>query len=198
MKKKIFLVLTLILAALLLASCGKDSTTYYTVSFDSDGSKDYQDRAIEEGETIENEPIPTRVGYEFLGWYNGDVKWDFEKDEVTSDLILTAKWKRLSFTVKFETNGGSYVESQIINFADKVVRPQDPTKEDSVFAGWLKEDGSEWNFSFDRVTDYLTLYAKWESRPTFTVTFNSNGGTATPSQYVVDGGKVSVPVAPTK
>ena len=30
--------------------------------------------------------------YTFLGWYNGDVAWDFENDVVTETLNLTAKW----------------------------------------------------------------------------------------------------------
>ena len=198
MKKKIILVLTLLLAALLLASCGGDDTTYYTVRFDSNGSKEYQDRAIQGGEIIKNEPIPTRAGYEFLGWYDGEEKWNFEKDVITGNLTLTAKWKRLSFTVKFDSDGGSSVAAQTVNSADKVIRPQNPTKENHVFAGWFDKDGSEWNFDFNRVTEYITLYAKWEPCPTFTVTFNSDGGTDTPPQYVVDGNKISVPETPTK
>ena len=198
MKKKFILVLTSLLAALLLVSCGADETTYYTVKFDSNGSKEYQNRAIQSGELIKNEPIPTRAGYEFLGWYDGEEKWDFEKNVITKHLTLTAKWKRLSFTVKFESDGGSSVASQTVNSADKVIRPQNPTKENHVFAGWFDKDGAEWNFDFNRVTDYMTLYAKWEPCPTFTVTFNSDGGTATSPQYVVEGNKISVPETPTK
>lgn len=198
MKKKIILVLTLLLAALLLASCGGDDTTYYTVKFDSNGAKDYQDRAVEEGEIIKNEPIPTRSGYEFRGWYVGDKRWDFEKDVVTSHITLTAKWERLSFTVKFDSAGGSPVETQTVNSADKIVRPQDPTKKDHVFAGWFDKNGDEWNFALSRVTDYMTLYAKWEQCPTFTVSFDSKGGTAIDSQYIVDGNKATAPSTPTK
>ena len=198
MKKKLFFVLTLLLATLLLASCGGDDTTYYTVKFDSNGSKEYQDRAIEEGELIRNAPIPTREGYEFRGWHIGDKKWDFEKDVVTAHLTLTAKWERLSFTVKFDSNGGTPVESQTVNSADRIIPPSDPTKENHIFAGWYDKDGDEWNFAFDRVTDYMTLYAKWEPCPTFTVSFDSKGGTAIDSQYIVYGNPASAPATPTK
>ncbi len=198
MKKKIFLVLTLLLAALLLASCGEGKSTYYTVKFDSNGAKDYQDRAVEEGELIKNEPIPTRAGYEFRGWYVGETMWDFEKDVVTGHLTLTAKWERLSFTVKFDSNGGSAVATQTVNSADRIMRPQDPTKENHIFAGWFDENGDEWNFALGRVTDYMTLTAKWEPCPTFTVTFDSDGGTDIPSQYIVDGNKATEPESPTK
>lgn len=39
---------------------------------------------------------PTRTGYKFLGWYNGDSKWNFET-KVTSaeDIMLMAKWEPL-------------------------------------------------------------------------------------------------------
>ncbi len=34
-----------------------------------------------------------RAGYNFLGWYKGDKKWDFEKDTVSENITLTAKWE---------------------------------------------------------------------------------------------------------
>lgn len=37
---------------------------------------------------------PVKSGYRFVGWYNGNAKWDFNTD-VTGDLTLTAKWERI-------------------------------------------------------------------------------------------------------
>lgn len=34
-----------------------------------------------------------RHEYGFDGWFNGETKWDFEKDTITDDLVLTAKFK---------------------------------------------------------------------------------------------------------
>lgn len=38
---------------------------------------------------------PRRAGYEFLGWYNGNVKYNFDTP-VQSNLTLTAKWKKVT------------------------------------------------------------------------------------------------------
>lgn len=48
---------------------------------------------------IENKSIsapkkPTREGYTFEGWYNGNKKYDFKK-KVTKDIVLTAKWEKI-------------------------------------------------------------------------------------------------------
>ena len=37
---------------------------------------------------------PVKSGYRFVGWYNGNAKWDFNTD-VTGDLTLTAKWEKI-------------------------------------------------------------------------------------------------------
>ena len=200
MKKRIIFVLTLILAALLLASCGggNDDRNVYIVKFDSNGAKEYTNRQYEEGDLISNPPIPTRAGYTFQGWYNGAELWSFEKDTVKSDMILVAKWKRLSYTVEFNSNGGSSVESQTINSGDKVTLPPTPTRENYIFVGWFDSAGEEWSFDNRRVTENITLTARWEACETHTVTFNSNGGSAIAPQYIADGNKITRPNAPTK
>ena len=38
----------------------------------------------------------TREGYTFAGWYDGMTQWDFAKKKVTKDVVLTAKWSKLS------------------------------------------------------------------------------------------------------
>lgn len=44
-----------------------------------------------------------RAGYAFIGWYNGTKKWDFDKDTVTENITLTAKWdKYLSYVAVSE------------------------------------------------------------------------------------------------
>ena len=67
----------------------------YTIKFDSAGGTQINDRKVgENGNVIEPTP-PTRDGYNFLGWYLGDEKFDFNT-KITSDLTLTAKWEEIS------------------------------------------------------------------------------------------------------
>ena len=70
------------------------------------------------------------------------------------------------FTVTFETNGGSAVESVQVDKDGKVTKPTDPTKEGHDFVAWYKDEAltDEWIFDTDTVTGDITLYAKWEQK----------------------------------
>ena len=47
---------------------------------------------VYEGETVAEEPVVTRDGYKFLGWYLGEEKFDFTTP-ITEDITLVAKWE---------------------------------------------------------------------------------------------------------
>lgn len=64
----------------------------YTVIFDSQGGSEVAKVMVQEGGNITMPTTPIKDGYYFVGWYNGDVPFDF-KAEVTSDMTLTAKWE---------------------------------------------------------------------------------------------------------
>ena len=65
----------------------------FNVTFDCGIECELEDVEVLKGELVEEPETPVREGYIFLGWYNGEELWDFEKDPVTEDLTLTAKWK---------------------------------------------------------------------------------------------------------
>lgn len=69
------------------------------------------------------------------------------------------------YTVRFDVNGGTpNIDDQAIPAGSKATEPTDPTKADSVFAGWYYTDAGgnekQWNFD-DPVTSDLVLKAKW-------------------------------------
>ena len=67
-----------------------------------------------------------------------------------------------SYTIKFETNGGSSVKNQTVVKNNKVSSPVNPTKEGHIFDGWYTDKGLTKKYDFDtKVTGSLTLYAKW-------------------------------------
>jgi uncharacterized repeat protein (TIGR02543 family) len=71
-----------------------------------------------------------------------------------------------TYTVKFNTGGGSAVANQTVNSGAKATKPADPAKEDNTFAGWYKNEGLTTAYSFnDPVTANITLYAKWTDSP---------------------------------
>ena len=74
-----------------------DNPEKFTVKFDSLGGSEVEEVTVEKGETVKKPTDPTRDGYTFKGWYKDkDYKeaWDFEKDTVTKETILYAKWEK--------------------------------------------------------------------------------------------------------
>ncbi|MDE6656834.1 MAG: InlB B-repeat-containing protein, partial [Anaeroplasmataceae bacterium] len=63
------------------------------------------------------------------------------------------------YTVSFDSNGGSRIESQRVEEGKKAIKPTNPVKEDSVFDKWYLQD-EPYNFS-SSVTKDITLTAHW-------------------------------------
>ena len=105
-----------------------------------------------------------------------------------------------TYTVSFESNGGTAVDSQEITENGTVTKPEDPTREGYTFAGWYVDEALETPYDFSQaVTSNFTLYAKWTENITYyTVTFNSNGGSLVENQTVAEDGTVSKPADPTR
>ena len=69
-----------------------------------------------------------------------------------------------TYTVTFIVSDGAPVpDAQTVNHGTFVVRPTEPTRENYVFAGWTIDEAGDhvWDFSKDRVTQDLVLYAQW-------------------------------------
>ena len=80
---------------------------------------------------------PTKEGYTFIGWYNGESEWDFETP-VTADLTLTAKWQVNQYTITFKPeNGGQDIVIKQ-DYGTAITAPANPTKTGYTFAGWDK------------------------------------------------------------
>ena len=70
------------------------------------------------------------------------------------------------FTVRFDTQGGSSVAEQKVEYDKLVTEPEAPTREGYTFAGWYKEAAcqNQWNFDEDKMpAKDMTLYAKWNA-----------------------------------
>ena len=165
----------------------------YTVEFDLFNSK-YEYQRVEHGNTVREPEPPSQEGYTFEGWYNEDgIPFDF-LTPITSNITLTAHWFTHSYTVTFDSNGGSYVSSQIVKYGNTAESPELPVKEGFTFAGWYTEDGINFNF-VTPITSNITLTAHWFTR-SYTVTFDSNGGSYVSTQYVEHGHRAERPEPP--
>ena len=105
----------------------------------------------------------------------------------------------IRYTVKFESDGGSYVSSQKVKAGEAVDRPTDPIKGSVLFGGWYSDNQCTIAYNFSSpVTANITLYARWvpPAADQYTVSFNSNGGSKVDNQDVYEGGSPFRPVDP--
>ena len=64
----------------------------YTVTFDSNGGSTVEAATVKDGEKVTKPTDPTKEGYVFKGWFNGETEYDFES-AVTTNITLVAKWE---------------------------------------------------------------------------------------------------------
>ena len=67
----------------------------YTVIF-MNGSSQYAMQVVKDKASAPDTPV--KSGYRFVGWYNGNAKWNFDTP-VTENLTLTAKWEKIHTSV---------------------------------------------------------------------------------------------------
>lgn len=108
----------------------------YTVTFQSEGGSEVASQ-IRANTPAARPADPTKEGYTFIGWYNGESEWDFETP-VTAVLTLTAKWQINRYTITFDTAGGSEVPSITQDYGTAITPPAAPTRTGYTFAGWDK------------------------------------------------------------
>ena len=118
----------------------------------------------------------------FAGWYTDFALTDpFEGFDFTMpayNIDLYAKWAPITYTVTFDSNGGSAVPAATdVEYSQRVVKPEDPTYDGHKFMGWTL-DGRPFNFE-SGITQDITLVAQWMSVDVYPVIYDLNGGTGT-------------------
>lgn len=139
---------------------GTTTTEKYSVKFDSNGGSAVKTQSITKNSTATKPSDPIRAGYTFVGWYNGNILYNFS-NKVTKNITLTAKWEKViaKYTVTFDTDGGNNVASQTVEEGKTAIKPSDPIKTGYTFIGWYYG-----NTKFDfttTVSSNLTLTAKY-------------------------------------
>jgi len=171
-----------------------------TVTFNSNGGSAVASQTVPNGGTATAPTAPTRTGYTFAGWYSdaGLTTPFVFATPIIANITLYAKWTPNILTVSFNSNGGSVVASQSVPYNSPATQPADPTKTGYTFAGWFSDAGFTTAFVFSTpITANTTLYAKWSTN-SYTVIFDSNGGSLVASQSVPYNTLATQPADPTK
>lgn len=168
----------------------------YKVTFNSNGGSDVQSQTVIFETTAEEPVAPVRKGYHLVEWRKGNVTWNFETDIVTSDITLIAFWEKNTYTVQFDTLGGTKIANQSVKYQGKVEQPERPVLDEYEFLCWTY-NGKYWNFDTDVVEDNITIVAVYRDLK-ITIEFDSLGGSNVMSQRLWSGEKLIKPENPTK
>lgn len=105
-----------------------------------------------------------------------------------------------SCVVRFESNGGSFINSTEMVCGNSLAKPVDPTKEGFDFQGWVY-DGVPFDFASDTVERDMILVAKWSAKADteiVRVKFDTQGGSAIEGFDIAKGKTLNAPITPTK
>lgn len=72
-----------------------------------------------------------------------------------------------TYTVTFNTNGGSEIEAQTVLTGECAIQPENPAKEGYVFEGWYADEALNEKYDFSQpVEGNITVYAGWTAMTT--------------------------------
>ena len=158
----------------------------YTITFDSDGGSEVASITADYKSTLTKPNDPTKEGYTFAGWSPA-----FPETMPLNGAALKATWTPNQYTITFDSDGGSEVASITADYKSTLTKPADPTKEGYTFAGWSP------TFPETMPLNGAALKATWTINQ-YTITFDSNGGTAVAAITQDYGTNVTAPADPTK
>lgn len=148
-----------------LAFTAKFTPVTYTYTFNANGG------AFVDGSVVKTmlfnhgdatkapDTAPTKEGYVFTGWKQLDGTAMPEK--ATGDLTLYAQYEPATFTVSFDSDGGSTVPSEEHKYNEEINGFPTPTKDNAIFVGWTY-NGQRISYPFTMPASNITLKAAWE------------------------------------
>lgn len=133
----------------------------------------YAKQIVQAGEKAVKPDDPKVNGLTFGGWYTDEDCTDGNEYNftapVTKGMTLTAKWTANSYTITFDTNGGSAVAPITQDYGTDITAPAAPTKTGYTFMGWNPA------LPAAMPAEDLTVTAQWRINQ-YTITFDTDGG----------------------
>lgn len=151
-------------------SSGEMADSTYTLLFNANGGTvSKPSKEIVYGVVYGELPVPTRDGNTFLGWYTelngGSQVTEQTICDTTSDVTVYARWSPNSYTVSFNTNGGTIsTSSKTVSYGSKYGTLPEPTKSNSIFNGWYTQISGGTRITEDTIYETIgdsVIYAQW-------------------------------------
>ena len=168
------------------------NTTGVIVTY-KDGDSEYAKQVLPSGTLATRPDAPAATpGYTFGGWNKADgTAWDYASDKVTDNITLYAKWAANTYTITFDTAGGSEIAPITQDYGAVITAPEAPTREGYTFIGWDKE------IPTTMPAENMTVTAQWEINQ-YTITFDTNGGSEIAPITQDYGTAITAPADPTR
>ncbi len=168
------------------------NTTGVIVTY-KDGDSEYAKQVLPSGTLATRPDAPAATpGYTFGGWNKADgTAWDYASDKVTDNITLYAKWAANTYTITFDTAGGSEIAPITQEYGTVITAPEAPTREGYTFIGWDKE------IPTTMPAENMTVTAQWEINR-YTITFDTAGGSEIAPITQEYGTVITAPEAPTR
>ena len=158
-----------------------------------DGDSEYAKQVLPSGILATRPDAPAATpGYTFGGWNKADgTAWDYASDKVTDNITLYAKWAANTYTITFDTAGGSEIAPITQDYGTVITAPEAPTREGYTFIGWDKE------IPTTMPAENMTVTAQWEINR-YTITFDTAGGSEIAPITQEYGTHITAPADPTR
>ena len=168
------------------------NTTGVIVTY-KDGDSEYAKQVLPSGTLATRPDAPAATpGYTFGGWNKADgTAWDYASDKVTDNITLYAKWAANTYTITFDTAGGSEIAPITQDYGTVITAPEAPTREGYTFIGWDKA------IPTTMPAENMTVTAQWEINQ-YTITFDTNGGSEIAPITQEYGTHITAPADPTR
>lgn len=168
------------------------NTTGVIVTY-KDGDSEYAKQVLPSGTLATRPDAPAATpGYTFGGWNKADgTAWDYASDKVTDNRTLYAKWAANTYTITFDTAGGSEIAPITQDYGTVITAPEAPTREGYTFIGWDKE------IPTTMPAENMTVTAQWKINR-YTITFDTAGGSEIAPITQEYGTHITAPADPTR
>ena len=167
----------------------------YRISYELNGGTNAENP---DGYDVSDLPVslhaPSRTGYIFKGWYMGENRVLAIPVGTTGNVVVSAKWEPITYTIDFNTNGGLPTLSSIdYTIESDSFTLQEITKVGYTFDGWYNGETKVTEITTGTYGN-MTLVATW-TPDLYTISYDLADGVnnpENPTSYTIESGLITL------